>query len=231
MAHERATPHTVRAPRGTQRTCKGWIQEAAMRMLMNNLDPDVAEKPDELIVYGGAGKAARNWECYEEIVRSLIATRKRRDAPRAVGETRRDIPHARERAPGSHRQRHACAPLGDVGRVPAAGGTRAHDVRADDRRELDLHRLAGDPPGDIRDIRGVRKAIFRRHARRAAACQRGTRGDGRRPAARGDHERGRLPYHRSRPRAGSRSGSGPVTSTRWRRRSTGHSLPSRPRGS
>jgi urocanate hydratase len=72
MAYERATPHTVRSPRGTQLTCKGWIQEAAMRMLMNNLDPDVAEKPDELIVYGGAGKAARNWECYEEIVRSLI---------------------------------------------------------------------------------------------------------------------------------------------------------------
>ncbi|HTY58177.1 MAG TPA: urocanate hydratase [Bacteroidota bacterium] len=71
MPYERATPHTVRAPRGTQLTCKGWIQEAAMRMLMNNLDPDVAEKPDELIVYGGAGKAARSWECYEEIVRSL----------------------------------------------------------------------------------------------------------------------------------------------------------------
>ncbi|HSQ76300.1 MAG TPA: urocanate hydratase, partial [Bacteroidota bacterium] len=64
-------PHTVRAPRGTDRSCKGWVQEAALRMLMNNLDPDVAEKPDELIVYGGVGKAARNWECYEAIVRTL----------------------------------------------------------------------------------------------------------------------------------------------------------------
>ena len=71
MSYERATPRTVRAPRGTHLTCKGWIQEAAMRMLMNNLDPDVAEKPDELIVYGGAGKAARNWDCYEAIVASL----------------------------------------------------------------------------------------------------------------------------------------------------------------
>ncbi len=71
MSHERATPRTVRAPRGTQISCKGWIQEAAMRLLMNNLDPDVAEKPDELIVYGGAGKAARNWDCYEAIVASL----------------------------------------------------------------------------------------------------------------------------------------------------------------
>ncbi len=61
----------VRAPRGTTLHCKGWIQEAAMRMLMNNLDPEVAEKPDELIIYGGSGKAARNWACYDAIVRSL----------------------------------------------------------------------------------------------------------------------------------------------------------------
>ena len=66
-----AAPPTIRAPRGRSRTCKGWVQEAAMRMLMNNLDPDVAEKPQELIVYGGVGKAARNWECYEAIVRTL----------------------------------------------------------------------------------------------------------------------------------------------------------------
>lgn len=62
---------TVRAPRGTKISCKGWLQEAALRMLMNNLDPDVAEKPEELIVYGGRGKAARNEECYHAIVKSL----------------------------------------------------------------------------------------------------------------------------------------------------------------
>lgn len=62
---------TIRAPRGRELSCKGWIQEAALRMLMNNLDPEVAEKPDELIVYGGAGKAARNWDCFHAIVRSL----------------------------------------------------------------------------------------------------------------------------------------------------------------
>src|ERR687888_1604789 len=61
----------IRAPRGTSITCKGWPQEAAMRMLMNNLDPEVAERPEELIVYGGAGKAARNWEAFDAIVRSL----------------------------------------------------------------------------------------------------------------------------------------------------------------
>jgi urocanate hydratase len=62
---------TIRSPRGTALTCKGWPQEAAMRMLMNNLDPDVAERPDDLIVYGGSGKAARNWESFDAIVRSL----------------------------------------------------------------------------------------------------------------------------------------------------------------
>lgn len=61
----------IRAPRGTQITCKGWLQEAAMRMLMNNLDPDVAEKPDDLIVYGGRGRAARSWEAFDAIISSL----------------------------------------------------------------------------------------------------------------------------------------------------------------
>lgn len=62
---------TVRAPRGTQLSCKGWQQEAALRMLMNNLDPEVAERPEELVVYGGAGKAARSWEAFDAIVKAL----------------------------------------------------------------------------------------------------------------------------------------------------------------
>ena len=61
----------IRAPHGTTLSCKGWAQEAAMRMLMNNLDPDVAEHPDQLIVYGGSGKAARNWESYHKIIETL----------------------------------------------------------------------------------------------------------------------------------------------------------------
>jgi urocanate hydratase len=61
----------IHAPHGNVRTAKGWIQEAAKRMLMNNLDPEVAEKPEELIVYGGRGKAARNWECYHKIIQTL----------------------------------------------------------------------------------------------------------------------------------------------------------------
>ncbi|MBA3386467.1 MAG: urocanate hydratase [Chthoniobacterales bacterium] len=62
---------TIRAPRGAELSCKGWHQEAALRMLMNNLDPDVAERPDKLIVYGGTGRAARSWEAFDAIVRSL----------------------------------------------------------------------------------------------------------------------------------------------------------------
>ncbi len=61
----------VRAPRGTSLTCKGWLQEAALRMLMNNLDPDVAERPEDLVVYGGTGRAARSWEAFDAIVREL----------------------------------------------------------------------------------------------------------------------------------------------------------------
>jgi urocanate hydratase len=63
----------IRAPRGTALSCKGWQQEAALRMLMNNLDPEVAERPADLVVYGGSGKAARNWACYDAIVASLRA--------------------------------------------------------------------------------------------------------------------------------------------------------------
>src|SRR3989454_1987528 len=66
------TARTIRAPRGAKLNCKGWHQEAALRCLMNNLDPDVAERPDDLVVYGGAGKAARNWESFDAIVRSLL---------------------------------------------------------------------------------------------------------------------------------------------------------------
>ncbi len=65
------TARVVRAPRGTQLSCKSWLTEAALRMIQNNLDPDVAEKPSELVVYGGIGRAARNWECFDAILNSL----------------------------------------------------------------------------------------------------------------------------------------------------------------
>src|SRR5262245_34469473 len=64
-------PFEGAVPRGAEISCKGWHQEAALRMLMNNLDPEVAEKPEDLVVYGGTGKAARNWESFHAIVKSL----------------------------------------------------------------------------------------------------------------------------------------------------------------
>jgi len=69
--HRPAQPHPVRAPRGSQLSCANWLIEGAYRMLQNNLDPEVAENPDALVVYGGIGKAARNWDCYEAILKSL----------------------------------------------------------------------------------------------------------------------------------------------------------------
>jgi len=68
-------PRPVRASRGSSLTTRGWLQEAALRCLMNNLDPEVAENPDELVVYGGRGKAARNWECFDAIVATLTDLR------------------------------------------------------------------------------------------------------------------------------------------------------------
>src|SRR5207342_857363 len=65
----------IRSPRGTELSCRSWPQEAAMRMLMNNLDPDVAERPEDLVVYGGTGRAARSWEAYDAIVRTLQTLR------------------------------------------------------------------------------------------------------------------------------------------------------------
>ncbi|MET0822956.1 MAG: urocanate hydratase, partial [Solirubrobacterales bacterium] len=66
-------PREVHAPHGAELSCGGWGQEAAMRMLMNNLDPEVAERPDDLVVYGGTGRAARSWDAFDAIVRELRA--------------------------------------------------------------------------------------------------------------------------------------------------------------
>ena len=71
MTESTTTRRTIRAPRGTEISCKGWQQEAALRMIMNNLDPDVAERPDDLVVYGGTGRAARSWKAFDAIVDTL----------------------------------------------------------------------------------------------------------------------------------------------------------------
>src|ERR1700691_4727720 len=98
VAGPRKVKAPIKAPGGTKLSCKGWLQEAAFRMIQNNLDPHVAEKPDELIVYGGLGKAARNWECFDRILKALQNLRDdetllvQSGKPVGVFKTHRDAP-------------------------------------------------------------------------------------------------------------------------------------------
>ena len=115
----------IRAARGSDLTAKSWLTEAPMRMLMNNLDPDVAEKPGELVVYGGIGRAARDWESFDRIVATLQASRGRPDAARAVRQAGRRVPHPWRRAARADRQFQHRAALGDLGRISTSSTARA----------------------------------------------------------------------------------------------------------
>ena len=140
---------TIRAPRGSTLTCKSWHQEAALRCLMNNLDPDVAEKPDELIVYGGAGKAARNWNCFDAIVRELQTIENDETLLVQSGK------------PVGVFRTHDYAPRVLIANSNLVGAWAnwehfhelerrgSDDVRPDDRWQLDLHRHAGNRPGNV----------------------------------------------------------------------------------
>ena len=121
-------------------------------MLLNNLDPEVAEHPEELVVYGGSGRAARSHEALRDIVRTLLRLRDDETLLVQSGQAGRRVPHPRRRATRADRQLAARAEMGDVGRVPAARGRGADDVRADDGRLVDLHRHPGDPAGDLSDV-------------------------------------------------------------------------------
>ena len=205
----------VRAPRGNQLSCKGWAQEAAMRMLMNNLDPDVAERPQDLVVYGGTGRAARNWDCYHAIVRSLKSLENDEtllvQSGKPVG-----IFRTHEYAPRVlHLQLQPGRPLVELGEVQRTGEARPHHVRPDDGRLLDLHRLAGNHPGNIRDFRSRgREAPRRRAGRQADRLRRHGRNE-RRAAAGRDHD-GRVLSSASKsiPSA-SRSACAPAIATSW----------------
>ena len=195
-----------------------------LRMLKNNLDPEVAEHPDDLVVYGGTGRAARGWDAFDAIVRTLT------DAARR---TRRCWCSRASRsgccAPTSGRPRVLIANSNLVGdwanweefrRLEAA---RADDVRADDRGLVDLHRHPGHPAGHLRDVRRHRAPAVRRHAGRDAHPDRRARRDGRRAAARGDPERRRGARRRGRPgaarAAGRRRLPGRASPTIWTTRS------------
>ena len=143
----------IRAPRGTQLSCRSWLTEAAYRMIQNNLDPEVAEHPQELVVYGGIGRAARDWASLRPHPRGAAASwaTTRRCSSRA-GKPVGVFTHPRRRAARAHRQLEPRAALGHVGALQRARPQGPHDVRADDRGLVDLHRLPGHRAGHLRDV-------------------------------------------------------------------------------
>jgi urocanate hydratase len=138
----------MKSPHGTQLTCKNWLIEAAWRMLQNNLDPQVAFAPDELIVYGGRGKAARNHASLEAILETLRTLEPdetllvQSGKPVAVFRTHLDAP--RVLIANSN-----IAQVGHSGKLRQMGEGRPDHVRPDDGRKLDLHRHAGHPAGHL----------------------------------------------------------------------------------
>ena len=191
----------VRAPRGSELSCRGWPQEAAMRMLMNNLDPEVAENPAELVVYGGTGRAARSWEAFDAIVRTLRTLegdetllvqsgkpvgvfRTHEWAPRVLIANSNLVPD--------------WATWDEFRRLEQLGLTMYGQMTAG---LLDLHRHPGHRAGHLRVLRRDRAAPLRRLAGRHDHADRRPRRHGRRPAAGGDDERRRGPLRRGGPGA------------------------------
>ena len=189
----------VRAARGTTLTAQSWATEAPLRMLMNNLDPEVAERPDDLVVYGGTGRAARDWKSFDAMVRTL--TTLKQDETMLVQSGR----------PVGVMQTHEWAPrvliansnlVGDWAtwpefrRLEHLGLTMYGQMTAGSWIYIGT---AGHRPGHLRDLRRRRREALRRHARRHADPDRWLRRHGRRAAARRDDERRRLPHRRRRP--------------------------------
>ena len=173
----------IRAPRGTSLSCKNWLIEAAYRMLQNNLDPEVAENPDALVVYGGIGKAARNWDCFDAILATL---RELNDDETLLVQSGKPV--------GVFRT-HADAPrvlIANSNLVPKwATWEHFHEL---DRKglmmygqmtagSLDLHRQPGHRAGHLRDLRRGRTPALRRRLARALDPHRRPGRHGRRAAA------------------------------------------------
>ena len=119
---------------------------------MNNLDPEVAERPADLVVYGGIGKAARNWECYHAIVHELEQLGGEETLLVQSGKPVGGLSHARDGAAGDHRQLEPGGQVGQLGALQRAGPQGPDDVRPDDGGELDLHRHAGNFAGNLPDF-------------------------------------------------------------------------------
>ena len=139
----------IRSPRGSTLSARSWLTEAPLRMLMNNLDPDVAERPEELVVYGGIGRAARDWESFDEIVATLRRLGEdqtllvQSGKPVGVFQTHADAPARADR------QLQPGAALGDLGPLQRTRSQGPGHVRPDDRRLVDLHRRPGHRAGHL----------------------------------------------------------------------------------
>src|SRR5882762_7445323 len=157
-------PRVVRAPRGTVKSCRGWIQEAALRMLMNNLDPEVAERPQDLVVYGGTGKAARDWPSFDAICRTLLTL--------ADDETLL----VQSGKPVGVFTTHPEAPRVLIANANLVGRWATWEVFRELERQgliMDLHRYARDPARHLRDVRCRGAAALRWLAARAHRPDRG----------------------------------------------------------
>jgi urocanate hydratase len=193
MATITSGARTVHAPRGTTLSCKGWQQEAALRMLHNNLDPDVAERPDELIVYGGSGRAARSWPDFDRIV----ATLKRLEddetllvqSGRAVGvlKTHPDAPRV---LISNSMLVPKWATWDEFRRLEALGLTMYGQMTAGSWIYIGTQGIL---QGTYETFAACRQQALRRHAQGPTRRHRRARRDGRRPAAGGDIQRRRLP--------------------------------------
>ena len=157
----------VRAPRGTEISCLAWPQEAALRMLMNNLDPEVAERPDDLVVYGGNGRAARSWDDFDAIVRTLRRLEKDETLLVQSGKPVAVFQDAPAGAARPDRQRESRSEMGRLERLSRTRSPGTHDVRPDDGRLVDLHRFTRHRSRNVRDVCRVGAQALRRHARRA----------------------------------------------------------------
>ena len=111
----RKNARTVRSPIGPDLICGDWTTEAPMRMMMNNLDPDVAENPHELVVYGGIGRAARTWRDFDKIVDTLKTLKTDETLARSIRQAGRCVPHPCGCATGADRQLQPCAGVGQLG--------------------------------------------------------------------------------------------------------------------
>ena len=196
----------IRAPRGTELSTRGWPQEAALRMLMNNLDPEVAERPDDLVVYGGTGRAARSWEAFDAIVRELRRLGDDETLLVQSGKPVGVLPHARMGAARAHRELATWS----------AEWANWETFRELERQGLTMYGqmtagswiyigTQGILQGTYETFAELARQHFGGSLRGPRRADRRTRRHGRRAAARGHDERGR--------RAGHRGGSGARPST------------------